>query len=85
MNAKRKKIIDYLNSIAPEGATIGEICKNVDIHYYTNAEFHLGNILRRMVKDRQIKKVKRGVYAAGMSSAPEQQTLFEDPAQTKLF
>lgn len=31
-------------------------------HYYTNAAFHTGNTLRRMVANGSLVRVKRGVY-----------------------
>ena len=60
MSPKQNIVRDFLRM--NHTITIKQAVELIGQDIYTNREFHVGNILRRMVKRRLLEKEKRGVY-----------------------
>lgn len=72
LSARQQSILAYLKTV--ETATLDEIVKNVPIYYYANSKFHIGNILRRLVKSNIITRIKKDVYSFEISNIKTIQT-----------
>lgn len=59
-NDKQYHIMKYLSTV-PQ-ASVKKIYENVPFGYYANGHKHLGEILARMVKNRKIERVRKGIY-----------------------
>ena len=60
MSPKQNIVRDFLRM--HHTITIKQAVELIGQDIYTNREFHIGNILRRMVKRGLLEKEKRGVY-----------------------
>jgi hypothetical protein len=58
--ARQNEVFNYLKTV--ESATLKEIYANVTFSYYRNENKHLGVLLKRMIDNHKIERVKKGVF-----------------------
>lgn len=84
MSEDKQEII-YKAAIDRGQITKTEAVQLLRRHYYCNAENHVQQVLGRMVKQRLLKRIKRGVYAAANPNRRTVKPPIVNPDQTDLF
>lgn len=63
---------DVIAFISKHGGEVAfsEISAEFGVRYYTSSEYHVGQLLSRMVKSGFVKRVRKGVYVLGDGKKP---------------
>lgn len=63
MSDQRAQILELIRTCGTSTITTAEAIQHAGGAYYCNASFHIGQILTRLVKNGQLVRVNRGIYA----------------------
>lgn len=84
MNSKNQtEVLRYLSTV--EEATLAEIYQNTKVSYYVNWSKHLSVLMTRMVRNKTVLRVKKGVFKKRSSTPFYGNKDENNPNQTKLI
>lgn len=82
---KQKEILQFLATV--ETATIDDVMLNISWSYYANGKQHVCAIISRMIRNKSVIRVKKGVYGLNRhcDGTPKHNQLIVVENQTNLF